>query len=84
MGLRAAADRVAFAARAIALLAFERVETAVGLEPFGPAKHLAQCLDIGREPSEAVRGELQVLAYEQCLRETPIPAVIQHIAATRA
>ena len=31
----------------------------LGLEPPGPAQHLAQRLDVGREPGEPVRGRLR-------------------------
>jgi len=55
---------------------------AQGNEAYGRPRNPDFLLKPG-ELFEAARGELGILAYAQCLRETPNRAVIQHIAATR-
>jgi SAM-dependent methyltransferase len=55
---------------------------ALGNEAFGRPRNPDFLLGPG-ELFEAVRGKLDVLAYEQCVMGAPKPAVIQHIAARR-
>jgi SAM-dependent methyltransferase len=55
---------------------------AVGNEAFGRPRNPDHLLASG-ELFEAVRGHLNVLAYEQCLQDLPRRRVIQHIAARR-
>lgn len=55
---------------------------AVGNEEYGRPRNPDFLLRPG-ELMEAVRGHLDVIAYEQCIVHRPGPAVIQHIAARR-
>lgn len=55
---------------------------AEGNEAYGRPRNPDFLLRAG-ELFEAVRGRLEVLAYEQCLVERNGPAVVQHIAARR-
>lgn len=53
-----------------------------GNEAFGRPRNPDFLLEPG-ELFEAFRGGFRILAYGQCVRETPGPAVIQHIAAVK-
>ena len=53
-----------------------------GNEAFGRPRNPDFLLEAG-ELFEAFRGVLRILAYGQCVRSSPSPAVIQHIAAVR-
>ena len=55
---------------------------AQGNEAYGRPRNPDFLLQPG-ELFEAVRGRLDVLAYEQCVVHRPNPAVVQHIAARR-
>jgi len=55
---------------------------ALGNEAYGRPRNPDFLLRPG-ELLEAVRGHLDVIAYGQCLRQDPSPAVIQHLAARR-
>ena len=55
---------------------------AAGNESFGRPRNPDFLLRPG-ELLEAVRGRLDVLAYEQLYQETPSPRIVQHIAARR-
>jgi len=56
-------------------------EPTIGLQPLRPAKHLPQCLDVGREPGEAVQRVLRRIAptrsrglgADRCLGELQHP-----------
>ena len=56
---------------------------AVGHEAYGPPRNPNFLLRPG-ELLEAVRGELQIVAYEHGAKEEPRPAVIQRICALRS
>jgi SAM-dependent methyltransferase len=56
---------------------------AKGHERFGPPTNPAFILEPG-ELREAVRGRLDVIAYEEAMVKEPRPAVVQRICALRA